>query len=401
MKDHLYVHHGVSAWKDGAGKLHMEQDNLLKEQCEMNPEDDKECHLFTYDPRPEAAGYFENPFMQSKRGVLMNWFNGSEPVCNVLANLLDTGFFHDFPYTPAIGYMFRSPEVPKIVFVFTNEFDNAVNRTHTNNGENIMVIPGVMNNNEVKFYPTHGVYENFAELGGDKLTLGVWYNERTSAYNTPTPRMGCVVPPDPYCLQQLNTYWKNWGSEVPRAGIANVVQYLRDIFATEDTDASSALENLVNNLCSAVDQLPQPKNTFVSVWPMYRLNQSEKNAERRGTVYQVARQESTPISGITSIKPSFDMLHTLDGGFPTSTGGWTWKDMRNILTDYQVDCLLANKYFPGIVYKEGEIGEGTDGETYDVSEKGSPNLGVPDYIEENREHGYWPGASEISPTNDL
>lgn len=204
----------------------MEQDNVFKKQCNLSTEADRECHVFTYDSRPKAMSYFDNPFVQSVRGVLVNWYNGSEPVCQVLAELLGGGFFHGFPYTPAIGYMFRNQKIPKLVFVFTNEFDNSIARQATTNGENVMVVPGVVNKNQVKFYPMHGVYTTF-----NGATVSGVFQEGTKAKKL---KAGCVLPPDPFCLQQLNPAWKTYGSEESRGGIEKIVSYLQAIDIDRD-----------------------------------------------------------------------------------------------------------------------------------------------------------------------
>ena len=178
--NHMYIHKGVPCY--------------LSENPDINPETTINytnssgtvipCHLMTYDPTPEAAEYFEVPFVQSEKGVLMNWWGGSESVSSVLANLLGDGFFHGWPWTPAIGYMFRNREIPKLVFVYTNEYDNNIVRTKTENPMNLMVIPGVVDKNNVKFYPV---------MVKARDADGKWIEQTKS-----TP--GYTSPPDPYCL---------------------------------------------------------------------------------------------------------------------------------------------------------------------------------------------------------
>lgn len=45
--------------------------------------------------------------------------------------LVEGGYFGYYPWTPPIGYMFRGTDVPKVIFVFTNEFDNHQYRTYS------------------------------------------------------------------------------------------------------------------------------------------------------------------------------------------------------------------------------------------------------------------------------
>ncbi len=161
-----------------------------------HPDSDvEECCLNTYNPSrdDEAKRRFENPFMQSRRGVLCNWWNGSEPVSHILAKLLGSGYFGGFPHTPPIGYVFRSPKIPKLVFVYTNEFDNSHTRTKTNNGENVLVMPGMTEGNDVRLYPAHGV-----ATGLDGESLKGYF--KTVKINGAEIRMGITTPPDPYCL---------------------------------------------------------------------------------------------------------------------------------------------------------------------------------------------------------
>ena len=62
--------------------------------------------------------------------MLSNWYSGSESVSHVLSHLLGEGFFYNYPWTPAIGHAFRGDDVPKLIVVYTNEFDNQVVRVN-------------------------------------------------------------------------------------------------------------------------------------------------------------------------------------------------------------------------------------------------------------------------------
>ena len=76
----------------------------------------------------------------------------------LVSNLLGSGFFHGFPYTPAIGYAFRKKDIPKLIFVYTNEFDNSIARKKTSDGHAVMAIPSVYGST-LKLSPFHS-YQN-------------------------------------------------------------------------------------------------------------------------------------------------------------------------------------------------------------------------------------------------
>ena len=71
-----------------------------------------------------------------------------------MSKLLKDGFFCSYPWNEGIGYMFRK-NTPKLVFVFTNEYDNSFNiiyhaadqissSTPWISSSATVVIPGVM-----------------------------------------------------------------------------------------------------------------------------------------------------------------------------------------------------------------------------------------------------------------
>lgn len=148
--DHGYFHSGVPVYKvkdyepaspgdpDGLvfGGLSTSTDDLhnvgelMADATRRMLDGNLKCHdnFFTYNPTMRGKDVFEVPFIQSDKGVLCNWFSGSESVSEVMAQLLGGGFFYGFPWTPAIGYAFRKPSIPKLVFVFTNEYDNEIGR---------------------------------------------------------------------------------------------------------------------------------------------------------------------------------------------------------------------------------------------------------------------------------
>lgn len=92
--------------------------------------------LYTYNPY-DIDGY-EFPFTESTQGVLSNAWSGCEPVCTMLSKLLGDGFFYDEPLSCPIGYAFRK-NVRRLVFVFTNEFDNSYWRNLSNINQTVII----------------------------------------------------------------------------------------------------------------------------------------------------------------------------------------------------------------------------------------------------------------------
>lgn len=90
--------------------------------------------------------------------------------------LLNGAEFIGYPYHDGLGYLFRK-DIPKLVFVFTNEYDNALNRKYSDTGGTA---------------GTRQVAMGFAaEKGTIKVvTHNSWFGEEYD-------------PPDPYCLQTL------------------------------------------------------------------------------------------------------------------------------------------------------------------------------------------------------
>ena len=104
--------------------------------------------LYTYNPYDMDE--YEFPFRESKKGVLSNAWSGCEPVCTMLSKLLGDGFFYDEPLSCPIGYVFRQ-NVRRLVFVFTNEFDNSYWRTLTKINQTV-IIPVRKNENTLTLY---------------------------------------------------------------------------------------------------------------------------------------------------------------------------------------------------------------------------------------------------------
>jgi len=136
----------------------------------------KEVPFFTYDPTDEGVENFEFPFIVSDKGVLSNWWAGCEPTCRMMSKLIRKGYFYGHPNHRGLGYLFRK-KVPRLVFVFANEYDNEMDTTYSEAGgvqsKEILVSPGIPGKTSLQFYGGTSVF------GGD------------------------LVPPDPYCLQMM------------------------------------------------------------------------------------------------------------------------------------------------------------------------------------------------------
>ena len=132
-------------------------------------------NFFTYDPTEEGRMTFEWPYEISEKGVISNWFGGCEPVYSIINRMLKyDGCFYGFPYHTGVGYLFRK-DVPRIVFVYTNEYDNEMKRTYSA-GDGTKV------------------RETYVVPGATGSTVS--FHTRTSESNK-------QVPPDQYCLDQF------------------------------------------------------------------------------------------------------------------------------------------------------------------------------------------------------
>lgn len=130
---------------------------------------------FYYDPyapkidsldlKKKTEGEWKQKKKQNFSGVLTNMWAGCEPVCAILSKLLKDGFFCSYPWNVGLGYMFRK-SVPKLVFVFANEFDNSFTATYDYYKGFIfqtpLVIPGIKDTG-VTFYKVKDVKDKYRE----------------------------------------------------------------------------------------------------------------------------------------------------------------------------------------------------------------------------------------------
>lgn len=171
--------------------------------------------FYTYDITKDGMASFEYPFTSAihpEKGVLSNWWVGCEPVCDILNKLLSTGVFFGGTWNLALGHVFR-PNVPHLVFVFTNEYDNSMKRSlviaksstttdksniwdliaRTRKYETTTTTTWGFDEKEVVVFPTT-IRKNMTKEGAGYLDFNV---DLDSELNE------TLMPPDPHCLQLL------------------------------------------------------------------------------------------------------------------------------------------------------------------------------------------------------
>jgi len=103
-------------------------------------------NFFTYNPTQDGVGDFQFPFSYTAgqgKGVLSNWWAGCEPTCDVLAKLLKDGIFYGNGIPDeGFAFLFRKG-VKRLVFVFSNEFDNSMTRDTKGNVHEVQVVPSI------------------------------------------------------------------------------------------------------------------------------------------------------------------------------------------------------------------------------------------------------------------
>lgn len=106
----------------------------------------------------------------------------------MIRKITQDGFFFGMPWNQALGHLARKDR-PLIVFVFTNEFDNAYSRVYTETftrlyGTGTYKVNWEYNNLEVVAFPTIT----------DEQTLSFVVNVKSRLNST-------QQPPDPHCVQ--------------------------------------------------------------------------------------------------------------------------------------------------------------------------------------------------------
>lgn len=161
----MHIHCGVPAWRDDSDVLHFGEigdgdqgdwGRYFKDDPQKAQKLWKDTfNFFTYNPSSEGIDTFSWPFLYETSGnpgdkdndpvyygVLSSMQNGSEQVCEVLSYLLDDGLFYNYPYNRGLGYLFRKKPIPKLVFVFSNEYDNESHIRYSDTGVRFLPFGG-------------------------------------------------------------------------------------------------------------------------------------------------------------------------------------------------------------------------------------------------------------------
>jgi len=276
-KYHWYAWKGAPAWKDNNGDLHIG--------------DSSDVPLFDYNPND--IDEFECPFVETtnSKGVLCNWFAGCEPVSNVLAKLFRDGFFQGFPYSAPVGYMFRGSKYPKLVLVYSNEFDNELYRASTSKVEAQIAVPGIDNNQ--------------VTISAQGMGVG---NQR---------------PLDPYCFRYLHEEGED--------------------SQTSTREFNSFLTGLGydNNIASNIQDAANWMNDNILPTRVKKYQDTELGTV---TKFNGNKKPNTEVKTYAKGRDLRKRAQTKVLSLPKAT----WDSARKVLMDEQVDGLLDNHRFPGI-----------------------------------------------------
>ena len=158
--------------------------------------DEGKDSFFTYDFTKDGDTDFVWPFttaLERERGTLSSWWAGCEPVCDMVNKIIGTGVFYSKPWNQALGHVFRK-DVPRLVFVFSNEFDNSLSR--------IMLIEDEewhYENVEVLALPT--IYAKWVNTDMKVTEKKIYKDSFTCFVNIRGELNEQQTPPDPYCMQ--------------------------------------------------------------------------------------------------------------------------------------------------------------------------------------------------------
>lgn len=240
----------------------------------------------------------------SFRGVLTNMWAGCEPVCAILSKLLKNGLFCSHPWNIGLGYMFRKNNIPKLVFVFANEFDNSFTAKYNYyNGYSFqtpLVIPGI-DNASVTFCKVHDIKKDYRE------------------------------PLDPYCVRQLKT------SDVSGNAVVSAFdKYLNEI-GYDNPEMAGQLRTAIQNLVGYCN-LHSASTTGVDDSTRYAT-----------TSWMVGNKVSNSL-GVNYRDYTSEM--DLDGlSYPFSG-----MNVLELLTPYQIKFMEETTHFPRINYKNIRTG---------------------------------------------
>ena len=255
---------------------------------------------------------FEWPFYRissNYKGTLSNMYAGCEPVCNMVAKLIKDGYFYSRPWNDALGYMFRK-NVPALVFVFANEYDNAFTFAYDNRTRTIKNVVGA-----------------FGLTKTDKAKKLVFYSVDTANGQTAWSE-GNVNAIDPFCIETLRdaSKFKNYYKET-----------------VNETNAPSGLDAATKSVkFKTTDKrtYSQPKQLKVSTSGMDESDLTTDMDNSLVVRYNEGSKDSTVVSEGVDVN-----------GYDSPFNGMK---PSQLLTDAQLDKLEDNKKLPGIKMSDGK-----------------------------------------------
>ena len=159
--------------------------------------------------------------------MLSNWWAGCEPTCRTLARLLNDGYFFADPWNYAIGHLTRK-NVPTLVFVFSNEFDNEYNR----------VVEGTKD--------WLGNLNSWKEV--DHEIVGIPIPNKTNIHmyvDANSPLNKTRQSPDPYCIQLFRD------NDI----IVNLTKFAKSLGLQEQYIPDSSISRLVSDIKSPDEEV--------------------------------------------------------------------------------------------------------------------------------------------------
>lgn len=175
------LHFGeITKREDGAEEETTEYQNMISKYGPDTAGFTAPYDFFQYDPTYDGMPTFQFPFLKTDRGMLSNWSAGSEPSSQMMSTLLKEAVFGQNPWHYMVGYVFRR-NVPRIVFVFSNEYDNQLER-------------------DFNTYVTHEGGEGWSRTTYTQKE----YHKGTYKAGGKQVWTDLMVPVDPYCLYYLS-----------------------------------------------------------------------------------------------------------------------------------------------------------------------------------------------------
>lgn len=204
----------------------------------------KNDDFYTYNPSEDTKYRYPFTYRNDGRGTLSNWYAGCECVYDMLAKLVsgDSVIFESPIRHDTIAYGFR-PGVPRLIFVFSNEYDNEFVRTYSYEEGSKQSC--------VYLYP--------GASGGQLELNGIEFKQKTKMDVSEHVNS---EPVDPYCLQTLR---ENWNDVSKYTDFLNKINLRTDSFDGELEKISelySCLDYSQYNPSTEICSIPQ---TFIEI----------------------------------------------------------------------------------------------------------------------------------------